>query len=303
MQDVMRRHRRPALVAMENGFVKPMTRHTALFYQRTKQTLVVTFDNMKSRDMPSPAYPWGYNFLAKQGYSHLGIVMRRRNDWFRHKDLTGFFDTLRDDGFFNGFKNVVFYGSSMGGYGALAYASAAPGARVVAFSPQTSLDPATVPFETRYRNGFARGDWSGAYLDGASGPRLASKVTVFYDPHERLDRLHALRLGENVRFDHMKMPFAGHNTMRRLLMQGILTDVCSLALEGKLSPQTFTAKLRSNRMFQGGARRSLVLAIEQGHPKLALTVLGQLEQSKPEWKFPAIKKAALRALSQKSSAD
>jgi pimeloyl-ACP methyl ester carboxylesterase len=273
-----------------------MTRHTALFYQRSNRTLVVTFDNMKSRETPSPAYPWGYDFLAKQDYSHLGIVMRRRNDWFRHKDLANFFDMLRDDGFFDTFDNVVFYGSSMGGYGALAYASASPGARVVTFSPQTSLDPAHVPFESRYRNGFARGDWSGPYLDGAFEARTASQVIVFYDPYEGIDRSHVLRLEANTRLNRMKMPFAGHDTMRRLVMQEILPEICFLALEGKLTAKCFNNKLRASRGVQAVARKSLNRAIEKGHPQLVMKTLSQLEKTKPKWNFPKIKRAAQEAI-------
>lgn len=296
MKDIMPRHRKPALVAMERGFVKAMSRHTALFYQRSNQTLVVTFDNMKSRETPSPAYPWGYDFLAKQDYSHLGIVMRRRNDWFRHKDLAKFFDTLRDDGFFRAFDNVVFYGSSMGGYGALAYVSASPGARVVAFSPQTSLDPAHVPFETRYRNGFARGDWSGPYLDGAYEARTASSVTVFYDPYERIDRSHVLRLEATTQLNRMKLPFAGHDTMRRLVMQEILPEICLLALGGKLKTKSFDDKLRTSRGVQAVARKTLNRAIETGHPQLVMAALIQLEKTKPEWNFPKIKREAQEAI-------
>ena len=61
MKEIMPRHRQSALVAMKDGFVRPMTRHTALFYRRSKDILVVTFDNMKSRDLPGPAYPWVFH--------------------------------------------------------------------------------------------------------------------------------------------------------------------------------------------------------------------------------------------------
>jgi hypothetical protein len=45
MKDIMPRHREAALLAMQTGFAAPMKRHTALFYRRSSQTLVVTFDN------------------------------------------------------------------------------------------------------------------------------------------------------------------------------------------------------------------------------------------------------------------
>jgi pimeloyl-ACP methyl ester carboxylesterase len=294
MKDIMPRHREAALLAMQTGFAAPMKRHTALFYRRSSQTLVVTFDNMKSREAPKPTYPWGYDFLREQNYSHLGIMMRRRNDWFRHSDLTSFFDQLREEEFFKEFQNVVFYGSSMGGYGALAYASSAPGARVVTFSPQTSIDPIHVPFETRYRKAFARGDWSGPYLDGAIEAKTASQVIVFADPYEPLDNMHAIRLSSQCQVDWMKMPFSGHNTMRRLLMQGVLSEAVLGALEGSLTPKSFQLKMRRTRGVQTVARTSLNRALEKGHSRLVLSTLKQLNKSKPEWKFPKLKKEALQ---------
>jgi hypothetical protein len=192
--------------------------------------------------------------------------------------------------------NVVFYGSSMGGYGALAYSSVSPGARIVAFSPQTSLDPAHAHFETRYRNGFVRGDWSGPYLDGAYEAQTASEVMVFYDPYENIDSLHVLRLDDNIRLNRMKMPFAGHNTMRQLLRQEILPEICFLALEGRLTPEDFNHKLRMSRGFQGVARKTLNRAIDKGHPRLVMTALGKLEKTKPKWNFPKIKRAAQEAI-------
>ena len=114
-----RKFRKAAIeaTATSGGFFRDFDRHSAVHFQRGS-TLIVTFDNMKSRDMPVPRYPWAYQFVAKQGHSHLGIMMKRRNDWFRHRQLCDFFDELRDSGFFERFDNVVFYGSSMGGYGA-----------------------------------------------------------------------------------------------------------------------------------------------------------------------------------------
>ena len=53
------------------------------------------------------------------------------------------------------------------------FAAAAPGARVVAFCPQSTLCPDLVPWETRFANGRERGDWSDR--------RYADTVTVVAD--------------------------------------------------------------------------------------------------------------------------
>lgn len=176
------------MAAGAGGFFRALPRHGVAFFRRGPR-LVVTFDNMKSRDVRGPRFPWGYQWLQRRGDSHMGVMMARRNDWFRHGALFDFFDEMAAAGFFGGFDEVVFYGSSMGGYGALAFAAAAPNARVVALVPQTRLD---LEWEPRFRRGFARGDWADRrYLDGAAA---GARASVVYDPMARLDRQHGARV-------------------------------------------------------------------------------------------------------------
>ncbi len=279
-----------AIEAGENGFVTVMQRHVALFYQRS-DTLVVGFDNMKSREAPSPAYPWAFEFLKKEGFSHLGITMSRRNDWFRHPDLPAFFDRLQNEGFFGRFRRVIFYGSSMGGYGAMAYAGAAPGCQVLAFAPQTSLDPAVVPFETRYRNGFARGTWNGPYVDGVEGARRAGQVVVVVDPYEPIDMAHAARLDPG-NLVIARMPWQGHNVARRLTHGGVLRDVVLESFAGDMTEARFSEIMRKVRGSQGYVRAVLLRAILRGHSKLVLQAIDDIGKSRPDWQFPTIRPQA-----------
>ncbi len=277
------------------GFTRVLERHTLIHFPRS-DTLVVTFDNMKSRDMPAPAYPWGYEFLAKQGYSHLGVMMSRRNDWWRRPDLDACFTELRDDGFFSGFKKVIFYGSSMGGYGALAFAPAAPGCRVVAFSPQTSLDPDIVPFENRYGPGYARGLWDkSGFHDGAEGAKAAGQVIVFADPWQREDAAHVARL-QTDNLVWAKCPFFGHDVARLMMFANILTPAITEAFAGTLTEARFCALRREGRGAQSLARSVLQKAIHRGHNKLALDSIEAMRSSRPEWKFPRLRWLAEAAL-------
>lgn len=61
-----------------------------------------------------------------------------------------FFDRLHNEQFLEQFENVVFYGASMGGYGASVFSAAAPGSKVIMISPQATIDPKKVPWENRY---------------------------------------------------------------------------------------------------------------------------------------------------------
>lgn len=292
---IKQRFRRAAIAAGDSGgFVTVMSRHAALFYRRS-DTLIVTFDNMKSRDLPAPAYPWGYRFVARAGYSHLGIVMVRRNDWFRHADVAAFFSDMRAKGFFDQFRRVVFYGSSMGGYAALAYSDAAPGCAVVAFDPQTSLDPAIVPFETRFRRGFARGDWTSPSSDAVVSAREAGRIVVFADPFFSIDAAHLRRLqGKNLIW--AKCHWSAHSSARMLHMGGILGTVVQQAWDGALTESGFQVEYRKLRARQAFARMVLNRALDRNHPKLVRDALERLARVKPEWRFPQISRRASDAL-------
>lgn len=283
-----------------DGFAQAMARHTALFYPRADR-LVVTFDNMSSRNMPAPAFPWAYEFLEKLGVSHLGIAMSRRNDWFRHGDLVAFFARLESSGFFQRFSDVVFYGSSMGGYGALSFSVYAPGARVVAFSPQTTLDQRIAPFETRYRKGYARGDWSLPYSDGAQAAATAREVMVFADPYVALDRLHVARLWPgNVTW--FKCPSFGHVPARGLKHGGVLPEVVTGALLGQLTKPVFHRAMRRARNRAPGVTRNVIAAaLETGHAELALRIMPHLETRHPECGFTRLRQKLISSLAQQEA--
>lgn len=275
--NLKRAFRRCAAQVGPGGFARQMTRHCAIYAPRGR-TLVVTFDNMKSREAKGARTPWGWDLVQRMGHSHLGICMTRRNDWFRHVDLLDFFDELRDTGFFTGFDEVIFYGSSMGGFGALAFAAAAPGARIVAHVPQTSLRPDLVPFERRYRPGQARGDWDDPrYADGAEGARLARSVTVFYDPLHRLDRQHVARLPQ-ANLMAMRCPFMGHRVPRLLQQLGILRPVVERAFNGTLRQAHFSTLLGRRKTNLGYVRTLLDQGLERGHLRLVASAMDRIEQ-------------------------
>lgn len=280
-----------ALAAGKDGSFKQMTRHFAGFYRRSRQ-LVVTFDHMKSRDQPGPRFPWCYELLEKKGISQLGIMMGRRNDWFRHGDLFDYFDGLKADGFFDQFDDVLFYGSSMGGYGACAFAAAAPGARILALMPQTTLAPDLVPDEKRYRRAFARGDWEDPrYRDGVDGVAVSSQTQLLYDPYFPKDRLHADRLkGANVQ--HLKAFFAGHNVTRTLQFNGMLRIVLERALANDpVGEMEYYRLYREARRSAPSHMRNLALrAVEEGSASRLGVVLQEADE-RTEANFPRFSRA------------
>lgn len=243
------------------GFYTHNDRHSFTYIPRGR-TLCVTFDNldiaMEKRD---DRRPWGFSFIEAQGWSMLG-VMANGWTWFRDPWVTGEFLRLRDEGFFASFEQVIFYGASMGGYGALAFSAAHPGSNVVVFSPQTVLDKRLVPWETRYRVAWDY-DYSDAFGDAAKTVAAARRVNVFYDPYSDLDARHAARLG-GPNIVHLRTPFFGHRLGSMLQQMGLLQPLVLNAMAGDLGEAEFARALRARRDFPRWRREMVERLIDRG---------------------------------------
>ena len=253
-------------LAGPQGFYRDNGSHSFLYMPRGR-TLVVTFDNldiaMNKRD---ERRPWGFHFIEKQGWSMLG-VMAGGWTWYRDQWVADEFDRLAAEGFFAQFERVVFYGASMGGYAAAAFSAACPGADVVAISPQSTLDRATVPWETRYKVAWDR-DWSGKYGDAAEASTLARRVSILFDPYEPLDAGHAARFTAPNAVK-LRAPLLGHRLGSSLHQMGILTPIILAALDGSLTEADFYRRLRARRDFPRYQRELFKRAVDAGHPALA----------------------------------
>lgn len=251
----------------DTGFFKENQSHSFTFIPRSKDTLCVTFDNLDiAMENRADRRPWGFKFIEDQNWSMLG-VMANGWTWFRDPWVTDQFDQLADEGFFAGFKTVIFYGASMGGYGALVFSAAAPGANVVVFSPQTVLDKALVPWETRYRLAW-KFDYSDHYGDAVNTVDAAARVSLFFDPYSPLDKAHVDRLsGANLH--HYRCPFLGHRLGSSLQQMGILQQVVLRAMEGELAQAEFTRILRQRRGFRRYRREMVDRLQDRGRFKYA----------------------------------
>jgi len=266
-------------LAGEDGFYRMAGRHSFLYVPRG-DTLVVTFDNldiaMEKRD---DRRPWGYGYIEAQGWSVLG-VMAPGWTWYRDADVIAAFERLRDDGFFSHFKRVVFYGASMGGYAAAAFSGVAPGATVVAISPQSTLDKTVVPWETRYRKVWDA-DFSGPFGDASEVSHQAREVHLFFDPYVSADASHAARFtAPNVR--KWRCPLLGHRLGSSLSQMGVLPDIVTPAIDGSLTASGFRESLRARRDFPRYQRELANLAMDRGKPELARRVCQHVLKSRDD---------------------
>lgn len=228
-----------------HGFYRGLGNHALVFADRGTERLIVSFDNLSSvRDDVVDRDPWGYGFVARQGWSQLG-VLAFTPDWFRDPVLFAALTELADQGFFARFTSVTLTGTSMGGYAACAFASLVPGCQVITFSPQSTLSKPLVPWEKRFSAG-RKADWSGPFADAASGLRHAGEAWLVYDPYCTEDARHIARFkGRHLR--HLRMRHAGHKTALALRRAGLLGWTVTEAVEGRLTEARFQTACRGLR--------------------------------------------------------
>lgn len=233
-------------------------------------TLLVTFDNLASINERSETRPWAPWLGARAealNYSILGVQSHHK-DWYRSAEPPEQIAALQENGFFDRFKNIVFTGTSMGGFAALCFAGLVPRAKVLAFSPQSTLNREIAPFEKRYRYPYRKFDWqTPGFLDAAQHVGDISSGHVFYDPRVQEDKLHAERL-QSPTLTQVQIPFAGHTLIRVIVKAGALEHLLSTYPEtGQIDP-TFFRLMRNRRQNENWAKPFLAKVTERGDSPL-----------------------------------
>ena len=264
-------------IALDHGDFDPLgPDHSALLI-RNGANLLVTFELVDEvRSQPNVDVPLAWVVGENNGWSHL-CILGHKDTWFRHRAIYEHFDRLIDDGFFDEFDNVLFYGSENCGYAAGAYSVAAPGANVVLISPQATLDPRHAEWDPRFPSA-KRMDFTSRY---GFAPRMVEgceKVHVFYDPLETQDAMHAaLFHSENVtkvrctHFDNQIEMF-----LRRM---NVLEGLLLFAMRGRLTDKVIATALRERRNYLPYLRRLLMNVEQQGRPFLTAIMCRQSDPS------------------------
>lgn len=233
-------------VAEDFGAFDPLgPDHQAAFIDAGR-CLVVTFETIQSVRGTERDEPLCFALTRKHGWSSLSLISDG-DTWFRHKAVYGYFDRLVDDGFFEDFDQVVFFGAGHAGYAACAYSVAAPGARVLALRPQSTLDPTIAGWDHRYpkmrRTSFSdRYGYAPDMIDGVD------KAFIIYNRNDDLDAMHA---------SHFARPHSNatllqttHTDMRLerdIEAMGLTHTLIEAAMDDTLSRQTWATLWRARR--------------------------------------------------------
>ncbi len=242
-----------ARIAEDCGMFQPLgDRHFATFIEE-KNTLLVTFETVEGiRALSDKAHPIGFDLIRSLGWSHLCLVSDG-DTWFRDPIIYGFFDRLIDDGFFEGFDQVVFYGAGPCGYAAAAFSVASPGSSVIAVQPQATLDPRMTEWDDRFTE-MRRTAFDDRYGYAPDMLDAAAQAFVLYDPYQQLDAMHAA-LFRRKNVTRLRMPLMGAAVQTSLIQMQILYRLIAQAGQGKLTEQSFYRMYRARRENRAYLRR------------------------------------------------
>lgn len=232
-------------LAGDDGYAEPLgARHAAVLIE-DKPTLLVSFESFQDIAAGSErAQPLGWEMARALGWSHLCLVSDGQT-WYRDNRVYGFFDRLVDDGFFEDFDQVIFYGAGAGGYAAAAFSVAAPGARVVALQPQATLDPRVAEWDDRFLH-MRRTAFDDRYGYAPDMLDAAQAAYVIYDPEIELDAMHAA-LFTRPNVTKFRMRFLGGRLERSLQEMQLLYRILAQCSAGKLRRLNLARLYRARR--------------------------------------------------------
>lgn len=257
-------------LAEEYGYGHALGANHRVVFLDAGPKLIVTFENAEHiRKHNLGAAPFGFQYAQVDGWSVLTIISDSES-WFRDAAIYGYFDRLIDDGFFEDFDDVLFFGANGGAYAACAYSVASPGAMVLALRPQATIAPQIVGFDTRYTDQ-RRLDFTSRYGYAPDMLDAAHHAYVAFDPTQRLDAIHAaLFTAKNVtplRCNHL-----GGRLDLTLEAMGVLEDMIQGAMDRTLTRFNFAKMMRARRSQMTFMRALHRRAMQTGHPVLAANV-------------------------------
>ncbi|KNG92397.1 hypothetical protein [Pseudaestuariivita atlantica] len=272
-----------AEVAGAHGFYQELGSRHASSYIDGQDTLLVTFETIQGiQALSDTGQPIGFDLVRALGWSHL-CVLSDGDTWFRNGKVFDYFDNLTDDGFFDEFDRVIFYGAGPCGYAAAAFSVAAPGATVVAIQPQATLDPTDAGWDDRFVH-MRRTSFTDRYGYAPDMIEGAEAAFILFDPRETLDAMHA-SLFRRPNVTALRMPFMGAALQSDLLEMQLLYRVLAKAGARKLTPHSFARITRARRDHPAYLRNLLAHLDAQGRTRLVRALCENVVERLPAPKF------------------
>ncbi|WP_447505314.1 hypothetical protein [Acinetobacter pittii] len=259
----------------------------AIFLPGDSNTLVLSFGDLITR--ASGLSINAEKSLIKYQYNVIG-VMPKQKSWFPQESMVELAKAISP--ILEGFKNIVGYGGSMGGYAAIKYSNLLNMNRVIAFVPQYSIDPEHVE-DRRYAEFFD----SVANKDMQIQPQdvdATREYVIVYDPYFSIDREHYLKIKELLPSLHtIHLPFTGHEALSVLASSSLLHDF----IEHDFDEIYFYQQVRKVKKQSKFYFRNVLAHVLTQHDEMLLKILRQNDFQLDERYFDnPLKQAITRSL-------
>lgn len=262
-------------VADDFGYFEPLGPDHQAVFLKAGPRLLVTFEDIETICKTPLSEPASFAFARDHGWSVLTVISTTES-WFRHPAIYQYFDGLTDDGTFDGFEDVLFYGAGGAGYAAAAFSVAAPGARVLALRPQATLAASIVGWDTRHKTQ-RRHDFTTRYGFAPDMIEAAETAYVVYSPVQKADAIHASLFTRNNVMP-LRVPGIGNKVEQALDAMGVLDDLIIAAMNGTLSPAAFRRLLQPIKSNPNYQRTLHKRAMDAGHAQLAANLAAAILQ-------------------------
>jgi len=175
------------------------------------------------------------------GRNHVLFVADTLRSWY---NAPGIFDEIvdavvryREE---NDIEEVITFGNSMGGHGAVLFASALEAKCALALSAQFSANPKVVPEERRWMDYRSK-------IDGFTAPALPDTISQSCDYFilhggGELERPHWSRFPSGPNIHHFLIGKAGHAIGRKLKSMKLMKELTRYAIAGR--PRAFRLALQ-----------------------------------------------------------
>lgn len=228
--------------------------------------VVITFAPVTfPADLDQPGF--GEAFLRKHGIDAVHVVPAS-NAWYQYPDMPDALEAVAART--SHYPCRVAYGSSMGGYAAINFSAHLDVHRIIAISPQFSIDPQKLPDDRRWRHEAERIDF---LHDHIAELRPASRqIYVVYDNRNALDSQHVARIAQSVALTEVGLAFAGHPAAAGLAETGLLSRMVRQMIVGDFDAPALAAEFaeRSPATAAYLASQAAMLPDDQVQEKLRL---------------------------------
>ncbi|MFT4012957.1 MAG: hypothetical protein QM682_06035 [Paracoccus sp. (in: a-proteobacteria)] len=238
---------------------------------------VVSFEHGRGEAMRGFAPPSCPRFAQRLGIDAL-VVQTARRDWFLSPKSAMLAQALTRAT--ASYAEVTATGFSMGGYAALLYSAACRARRVMAVSPQYSIDPAVAPFDPARHGKFAR--------IGQPMPTPESRGDtgigglLIYDPSITADRAHAALIHAGFPgLTAVALPHGGHPATSLVGEAGGVGRLAEMVVRDRIDVPAIRHMHRAARRGSASYRLRLAEAALPRHPERAARELHALAAQGP----------------------